>query len=123
MRPAITHFSSTFISFQSLLNSMRDVKSMFLSQDWRDLSISRQLEGEGICRLVSYDQKFWAGVEEVCAISKPLVRVLWLVDGEKLAMGYLYEAMDRAKEVIRAYYEDKGDEGLGKHVIWRVIDD
>ena len=31
------------------------------------------------------------------AISKPLVRVFRLVDGEKLTMGYLYEAMDRAK--------------------------
>eukprot|EP00253_Pinus_taeda_P016504 PITA_16504 len=38
-------------------------------------------------------------------------------------MGYLYEAMDRAKEAIRAYYVDKGDEGLEKQqVIWRVID-
>ena len=87
---------------------------MFLSQDWCALSISRKLEGEGICRLVSYDQTFWAKVEEVCAISEPLVRVLWLVDGDKPAMGYLYEAMDRAKEAIRAYYEDKGDEGLEK---------
>eukprot|EP00253_Pinus_taeda_P027747 PITA_27747 len=38
-------------------------------------------------------------------------------------MGYLYEAMDRAKEAIRAYYENKGDEGLEKQVIWRVIDE
>ena len=60
----------------------------------------------------------------MCAISKPLVRVLRLVDGEKPTMGYLYEAMDRAKEAIHAYYADKGDEGLEKQqVIWRVIDD
>eukprot|EP00253_Pinus_taeda_P036730 PITA_36730 len=63
------------------------------------------------------------GVEEVCAISEPLVKVLRLVDGDKPAMGYLYEAMDRAKEAIHAYYADKGDEGLEKQqVIWRVID-
>ena len=46
------------------------------------------------------------------AISEPLVKVLCLVDGEKPAMGYLYEAMDRAKESIHAYYEDKGDEKI-----------
>eukprot|EP00253_Pinus_taeda_P015721 PITA_15721 len=112
VRPAITRFAITFISLQCLLNSMWDVKSMFLSADWRSLSISRKPEGEGICRLVSYDQSFWAGVEEVCAISEPLVRVLRLVDGDKPAMGYLYEAIDRAKEAIRAYYADKGDEGI-----------
>jgi hypothetical protein len=53
-------------------------------------------------------------VEEVCAISEPLVKVLRLVDGDKPTMGYLYEAMDRAKESIHAYYEDKGDEGYEK---------
>eukprot|EP00253_Pinus_taeda_P010935 PITA_10935 len=124
VRPAITRFATTFISLQSLLNSMWDVKRTFLSQDWRALSISRKPEGESICRLVSYDQSFWARVEEVCAISKPLVRDLQLLDGDKTAMGYLYEAMDRAKEAIRAYYEYKGDEGLEKQqVIWRVIDE
>eukprot|EP00253_Pinus_taeda_P027464 PITA_27464 len=123
VRPAITRFATTFISLQSLLNYMWEVKSMFLSANCRSLSISRKPKGEGICRLVSYDQSFWAGVEEVCAISEPLVKVLWLVDGDKPAMGYLYEAMDRAKEGIRAYYADKGDEGLEKQqVIWRVID-
>jgi predicted RNase H-like HicB family nuclease len=35
-----------------------------------------------------------------------------LVDGEKHAMGYLHEAMDRAKEAIYQYYEDKGEEGF-----------
>eukprot|EP00253_Pinus_taeda_P027256 PITA_27256 len=112
VRPAITRFTTTFISLQSLLNSMWDVKNMFLSQNWRALSISRKREGEGICRLVSYDQSFWAGVEEVCAILKPLVRVLRLVYGDKPAMGYLYETMDRAKKAIPTYYEDKVDEGL-----------
>eukprot|EP00253_Pinus_taeda_P034016 PITA_34016 len=55
VRPAITRFATTFISLQSLLNSMWEVKSMFLSADWRSLSISHKPEGEGICRLVSYD--------------------------------------------------------------------
>eukprot|EP00253_Pinus_taeda_P022532 PITA_22532 len=39
-------------------------------------------------------------------------------------MGYLYEAMDRAKESIRAYYDDKGDEGFQKQLLlWEVIDE
>jgi len=93
---------------------MWDVKIIFLSQYWCSLSISQKLEGEGICRLVSYDQIFWARVEEVCSISNPLVRLLWLVDGDKPTTGYLYEAMDKAKEAIHAYYEDNWDEGFEK---------
>eukprot|EP00253_Pinus_taeda_P023390 PITA_23390 len=34
VRPAITWFATSFISLQSLLNSMWDVKRMFLSEDW-----------------------------------------------------------------------------------------
>jgi hypothetical protein len=37
-----------------------------------------------------------------------------LVDGEKPAISYLYEAMDRDKEAIYWYYENKGEEGLTK---------
>jgi len=58
------------------------------------------------------------------AISEPLVKVLRLVDGEKSAMCYLYEAMDRAKEAIYLYYEDNGEEGFTKRAqIWGVIDE
>eukprot|EP00253_Pinus_taeda_P013050 PITA_13050 len=39
-------------------------------------------------------------------------------------MGYLYEAMDIAKQSIRAYNDDKGDEGFQKQlVLWEVIDE
>jgi len=52
-------------------------------------------------------------------IVEPLVKVLRLVDGEKLAMGYIYEAMDQAKEQIRAAYKDR----VTKYgPIWDIID-
>eukprot|EP00253_Pinus_taeda_P032329 PITA_32329 len=31
--------------------------------------------------------------------------------------------MDRAKEAIRAYYDDKGDEGFQRQLLWGVIDE
>ncbi len=63
-------------------------------------------------------------MEEVCVVTEPLVKVLRLVDGEKPTMGYLYEAMDRANESIRAYYDDKGDERFQRQLLlWGVIDE
>ena len=50
---------------------------------------------------------FWKKATKVVAITKPLVKVLQLMDGEKLAMGYIYEAMDQLKEQIRATYKDR----------------
>jgi hypothetical protein len=124
VRPAITRFATSFISLRSLLACMWEVKRMFLSNEWHGLAFSCKSEGEAICRLVSYQERFWAGVEEVCAISEPLLKVLRLADGDKLAVGYLYEALDRAKEAIHAYYDDKGDDGFEKRLqLWGVIDE
>ncbi|KAL8492374.1 hypothetical protein ACS0TY_023828 [Phlomoides rotata] len=49
----------------------------------------------------------------VCIIKiySPLVRVLRLVDGErKPTMGYIYEVMDRAKEIIMKVFDNKENE-------------
>ena len=80
---------------------------MFLSDEWHALSFSTKPKGQAIYRLVSIQESFWAGVEEVCAISEPLVKILWLM--ETSPQWATCMAMDRAKESICAYYEDKGD--------------
>ena len=90
VHPTITRFATRFISLRSLLACMLEIKRMFLSYEWHALSFSTKPEGQAIDRLVSFRESFWAGVEEVCAISEPLVKVLRLVDGVKPTMGYLY---------------------------------
>ncbi|KAH9292585.1 hypothetical protein KI387_042230, partial [Taxus chinensis] len=52
-------------------------------------------------------------------VSEPLVRVLRLVDGEQNPMGFVYEAMDRAKESIQNYY--RGDI-VRYGPFWEIID-
>jgi len=95
---------------------------MFVSDNWRNSRYSRKPEGKAIEKMV-YSETFWHGVEEACAVSEPIVKVLRLVDGEKPAMAYLYEGMDRAKEAIRSYYADKGSIGLDRQMmLWDVID-
>ena len=124
VHPAITRFATSFISLQSLLKSMLDLQRMFLSDEGAACVYSTKHDGQAIAQLVGHDLVFWSGVGEVYTISEPLVKVLRLVDGEKPTMGYLYEAMDRAKEAIYRYYENKGEEGLTKRAqIWGVIDE
>jgi len=106
-RLAVTRFATHFLTLQSLLQCQYELKQMFVSGEWRDCRYSRREDGRAIGRLV-YSDSFWEGVEEVCSVAEPLVKVLRLVDGDKPVMGYLYEAMDKAKESIRAYYEGKG---------------
>jgi hypothetical protein len=82
---------------------MLELQITFLSNEWSACVYSTKQDGQAIAQLVRHEQRFWSGVGEVCTISEPLVKVLRLVDGEKLTMGYLYEAMDRAKEAIYGY--------------------
>ena len=97
---------------------------MFLSDEWTACVYSTKQDGHTIAQLVGHDQRFWSALGEICTVTEPLVKVLRLVDGDKPAMGYLYEALDRAKEAIYQYYDDKGEEGLTKRAqIWGVIDD
>jgi hypothetical protein len=69
---------------------------MFICNQWCDFAFSTREDGRAIMKLV-YTDSLWEGVQEVCTISKSLVKVLRLVDGDKLAMGYLFEAVGRAK--------------------------
>ena len=58
-------------------------------------------------------------VTEIVSFTEALVKVLRIMDGEKPAMGYIYEGMDRAKEAIKTFY--KGDSS--KYLpIWQIID-
>jgi hypothetical protein len=74
--PAITRFAMSFISLQSLLNSMLDLQRMVLSNEWVACVYSTKQDGQAIAQLVGHDLRFWSGVGEVCTISEPLVKVL-----------------------------------------------
>jgi 23S rRNA A1618 N6-methylase RlmF len=64
-RPAITRFSTNFITLQSLLQCKFELKQMFVCNEWQDFTYSRKENGKAIVRLV-YNDSFWEGVTEVC---------------------------------------------------------
>jgi hypothetical protein len=83
---------------------------MILSHEWNSCVQNTKVDGQAISQLVRQNQSFWMRVKELCNISEPLVKIIFLVNGDKPTMGYLYEAMDRVKEGIHWYYKDMGEE-------------
>eukprot|EP00253_Pinus_taeda_P034700 PITA_34700 len=76
---------------------------------------NRRHDETAIAKMV-YSNTFWQGIEEACSVCEPIVKVLRLVDGDKLAIAYLYEA-------IRSHYADNGSVMLDRHMmLWDVID-
>ena len=63
---------------------------------------------------------FWNNVAYVLKLTTPLVRVLRLVDSvKKPAMGFIYEAIDKAKKVAMMTFDE--DESKYKTAI-EIID-
>ncbi|XP_035551089.1 uncharacterized protein LOC118349674 [Juglans regia] len=107
-RPAVTSFATNFLSIRCLLLFKKELKQMFTCDKWIALSHSKSNIGKEISEIVLEDREFWAQCQFIVKVTKYLVLVLRLVDGEeKPAMGYLYDAMERGKENIKARCNDK----------------
>ncbi|XP_035551093.1 uncharacterized protein LOC118349677 [Juglans regia] len=93
---------------QFITDSDKELRQMFTCDKWIASSHSKSSIGKEIAEIVLEDKEFWVQCQFIVKVSEPLVRVLRLVDGdEKLAMGYLYDAMERAKENIKARCNNK----------------
>lgn len=61
-------------------------------------------------KIASYilQESYWKNIRYALKLTSPLVKVLRMVDGDrKPPMGYIYEAMDRAKEAIAKSFLNK----------------
>ncbi|XP_057786587.1 uncharacterized protein LOC131004005 [Salvia miltiorrhiza] len=73
---------------------------MFTSEEWTQNKLFKEAKGKHATKIALLPL-FWNNIVYTLKVMAPLVRVLRLVDGEKKpAMGYIYEAMEKAKEEI-----------------------
>ncbi|RVW73543.1 hypothetical protein CK203_062078 [Vitis vinifera] len=119
LRPAKTRFATAFITLLRLHEQKNNLRKMFTSSDWSDSKWAKEQKGKTIANIVLMPS-FWNTIVFCLKVSGPLVRVLRLVDGEKKApMGYIYEAMNRAKDaIVRSF---NGNEDKYKE-IFNIID-
>ncbi|WOL06774.1 hypothetical protein Cni_G15508 [Canna indica] len=83
-------------------------------------SYASKVEAKVVEDIILVEKKFWNALKYCLNCVTPLVKVLRLGDGDsKPAMGYIYEAMDRAKEQI-AKRLDNVEKRYKK--IWEIID-
>ncbi|KAJ9682088.1 hypothetical protein PVL29_018125 [Vitis rotundifolia] len=119
LRPAKTRFATAFITLSRLHEQKNNLRKMFTSSDWSDSKWAKEQKGKTIGNIVLMPS-FWNTIVFCLKVSGPLVRVLRLVDGEKKApMGYIYEAMNRAKDTIMRSFN--GNEEKYKE-IFNIID-
>ncbi|XP_006599814.2 uncharacterized protein [Glycine max] len=100
VRHAITRFATSYLTLERLHKEKANIRKMFTFDEWILNKLSKEPKGKEAAKVVLMPS-FWNSVVYILKVMAPLVKVLRLVDGErKLAMGYIYEAMDKAKETI-----------------------
>ncbi|XP_075073625.1 uncharacterized protein LOC107783682 isoform X1 [Nicotiana tabacum] len=105
VRPAKTRFATTFLTLHSFYLQKANLRKLVLSTEWKDNKYAKEAAGKEAAKVL-IAPSFWNDVVRALKVGGPLIRVLRMVDGEKKPpMGYLYEAMDRAKESIAASFD------------------
>ena len=101
VRHGVTRFATTFLTLQRLYKQKNNLRRIFTSDEWLSSKTAKEPKGKKAGDIV-LSTTFWNDVMYSIKLMGPLVHVLRLVDNEKKpTMGYIYEAMDRAKEAIQ----------------------
>lgn len=109
IRTAKTRFATAFLTLKRFHVQQGNLKKMFASEKWKNSKYSKEVTGKRITDIITM-RSFWRNMLFALKVCSPLVKVLRLVDGEKQSpMGYIYEAMDRAKEDIAASFNNDED--------------
>ncbi|KAG4399713.1 hypothetical protein AAZX31_08G274000 [Glycine max] len=106
--PAPTQSATNFIALQSILAHKDALRAMVTSRDWTSSAYAKESKAKKIVEQI-LDSRFWKKCADIVKLTEPLVHVLQIVDSkDKPAMGFLYQAMYKAKEeMIRRFQKNK----------------
>ncbi|XP_059627377.1 uncharacterized protein LOC132270198 [Cornus florida] len=109
LRVAKTRFATCFITLSSIHKQKNNLRKMFTSEEWNRSKWAKEEAGKRVASYVLMPS-FWNNIIFSLKVSGPLIPVLRLVDSEKKPpMGYIYAAMDRAKEAIAKSFGEVED--------------
>ncbi|GFY90703.1 HAT transposon superfamily protein [Actinidia rufa] len=107
---AITRYASHFLTLQNIVSLKEPLHQMFNSDTWTQSTFSKQRAGLVVAEIMM-DQHFWSLCDQTLKAAKPLLTVLDLIDcDDRPSVGYIYDAMETAKEsIIVAFNNEESD--------------
>ncbi|GJS23832.1 hypothetical protein Tco_0452464 [Tanacetum coccineum] len=119
-RSCVTRFATQFYTLKSVHENRHHLQVLFVSETWTKSDFAKKAVGKRVERIVA-KQEFWDNVYLACQVLSPLVDLVRLVDTEeKPCMGYIYDAMTRAKDQIRKNLSGGPNERLFSRV-WSMV--
>nr|KYP31724.1 hypothetical protein KK1_047812 [Cajanus cajan] len=121
--PGVTRFETQFLQLQAIVQQKQGLRNMFNFEEFRRSKFGRDKNGLAFeARQIVIGNDFWSKANDILKVFEPLVKVLRPVDGdEKPTMGFIYEAIDRAKQSIQksSRYYSQYQEIIDKR--WRFM--
>ncbi|XP_058086750.1 uncharacterized protein LOC131233916 isoform X2 [Magnolia sinica] len=107
VRPAMTKSATDFLTLQSIVSLKEPLHQMFTSTTWVQSDFSKQRSGIKVTEVV-LDPLFWSSCAKILKVGKPVITVLHFADSEERpSMGYIYDAMEKAKKGIIVAFNNK----------------
>ncbi|XP_026392735.1 uncharacterized protein LOC113288024 [Papaver somniferum] len=106
-RAGSTRFATNYLNLKSFRVLKAALRKMFTSEAWTKSRHAKEKRGKKVQEIILGDANFWLSIISCLKSVTPLVKVLRLVEGDdKPAMGYIYKAIDRAKEQIQVNFKN-----------------
>ena len=120
VRVGKTRFYTSYLTIKFIYKQKHNLRVMFTSEEWVRNRWAKEANARRVVEVILMPS-FWNYIVYILKVMGPLVRVLHLFDNErKLAMGYIYEAMDRAKEAIIKVFNENEERYSN---IFKIIDE
>lgn len=104
---ATTRFASIFLTLQNILTLKGHLHQLFTGAAWMHSTFSKQRAGVEVAEII-VDPFFWSMCDQTVKVTEPLLSILQLMDcGEKPSLGYIYDAMEKAKKSIIDAFNNK----------------
>ena len=102
VRAGVTRFATSYLTLRCWHETKIGLRAMFASEEWQRSQYSKKADDIKVRDIILANQTCRPSIKYCLKCVLPLVKVLRLVDRDaKPAMGYIYEAMDKAKEQIQ----------------------
>lgn len=105
-----TRFASTFLTLQNIEALKDQLQQIFTSDAWMQSTFSKQRAGLEVAEIIA-DRFFWSLCDQTLKVTKPLLSVFHLMDYEENpSVGYVYDAMEKAKKsIVVAFNHQESD--------------
>lgn len=99
-----TQFATTFITLKNIYDRKHDLEALVEDNHFTSSRLAKTATGEAVSAII-LDSKFWIDCFMIAKLVAPIIRLQRFFDREeKPSLGYVYEGMQRAKNVIKEMF-------------------